>query len=226
MKVKNTARNFAAALMLSMALISGCATKTPEPGASQLQSVEVRNYQGQRLDSIVKFEENSIKGPQHVNISNYKLVIGGLVDNPINLTYDQVLSLPSYQKVVTIHCVEGWDVKILWEGVRLEDLLNKAEIKPGANTVIFIAYDGYSTSLPLDDVKNKHLILAYKMNNVTLPPERGYPFQVVAEDKWGYKWAKWVTAIALSNDSNYKGFWETQGYNQKGDLNGPIFERK
>ena len=66
-------------------------------------------------------------------------------------------------------------------------------------------------------------MIAYKMNNVTLPPERGYPFQLVAESKWGYKWIKWITAIELSNNHDYKGFWESRGYSNSGNLRGTIF---
>jgi DMSO/TMAO reductase YedYZ molybdopterin-dependent catalytic subunit len=55
-----------------------------------------------------------------------------------------------------------------------------------------------------------------------MPPERGYPFAVVAEDKWGYKWAKWVVEIELSNNSDYKGHWESNGYSKAGDLSGPF----
>ena len=65
--------------------------------------------------------------------------------------------------------------------------------------------------------------MASKMNGVVLPPERGFPFQLVAEQKWGYKWIKWITKIELSSDTNYKGFWESRGYNDNGDLNGSKF---
>jgi DMSO/TMAO reductase YedYZ molybdopterin-dependent catalytic subunit len=57
------------------------------------------------------------------------------------------------------------------------------------------------------------------MNNVTLPVERGFPFQLVAESKWGYKWIKWVTEIELSDNLNYTGYWENKGYSNSGDLN-------
>jgi len=56
------------------------------------------------------------------------------------------------------------------------------------------------------------------MNNVTIPPERGYPFMVVAESKWGYKWIKWVTKIEISNNTSYQGYWESRGYSNNGDL--------
>jgi DMSO/TMAO reductase YedYZ molybdopterin-dependent catalytic subunit len=68
-------------------------------------------------------------------------------------------------------------------------------------------------------------MMAYKMNGVVLPPERGFPFQLVAEQKWGYKWIKWITKIELSSDTNYKGFWESRGYNNNGDLNGSKFSQ-
>ncbi len=125
-----------------------------------------------------------------------------------------------------IHCVEGWDVKVLWEGVALAALIGDAGPKGSAKTVIFRSADGYSTSLPLEYVRKKDLLLAYRMNGLVLPAERGFPFQVVAEDKWGYKWAKWVVAIELSSDPNYRGYWETRGYNNNGDHSGPIFEKR
>jgi DMSO/TMAO reductase YedYZ molybdopterin-dependent catalytic subunit len=60
------------------------------------------------------------------------------------------------------------------------------------------------------------------MNNVTLPPERGYPFQLVAESSWGYKWIKWVTKIEISNNTDYQGYWESRGYSKIGNLNEPF----
>jgi DMSO/TMAO reductase YedYZ molybdopterin-dependent catalytic subunit len=129
----------------------------------------------------------------------------------------------SYKKVVTLNCVEGWSVTILWEGLLIKDLIQETEVSPEANTVIFYAYDGYSTSLPLEYILENDIIIAYKMNNVTLPPERGYPFQLVAESKWGYKWIKWITEIKLSNNPEYEGFWESRGYSNIGNLGEPFY---
>ena len=67
-------------------------------------------------------------------------------------------------------------------------------------------------------------MLAYMVNEVVLPAERGFPFQLVAEEKWGYKWVKWITKIELSNDPNFRGYWEQRGYNNIGDLDDSIFE--
>jgi len=185
----------------------------------QLRKVEVKEYQGKNLDSIVDVRDVSIEGPQYINISQYHLELSGLVENPKNYTYDEVLSHKKYSKVVELHCTEGWSASVLWEGVLLKDLFNEAIIKNQTNTVIFYSSDGYTTSLPLDYIISRNIILAYKINNVTLVPERGFPFELVAEDKFGYKWIKWVTKIELSDNPNYLGYWETRGYSNSGDLN-------
>jgi DMSO/TMAO reductase YedYZ molybdopterin-dependent catalytic subunit len=180
---------------------------------------EIREYEGQDLSSIGDFSENSIEGPQHVDVSTYRLTITGLVNKTVEYTYDDVISgFQKYQKVVTLHCVEGWSVKILWEGFLLRDLLNESGIDPQALIVIFYAYDGYSTSLPLDFLLDNDILIAYKMNGLVLPPERGFPFQLVAESKYGYKWIKWITGIELSDNADYKGFWESRGFSNDADL--------
>jgi len=80
--------------------------------------------------------------------------------------------------------------------------------------------EGY-TSLDLNYIDANNIILALKLNDITLPPDRGFPFQVVAKSKFGYKWAKWVTHIELSSNTNFRGYWESNGYNNNADINGP-----
>lgn len=184
-----------------------------------IEEVEIREYEGKDLSSIEDFRENSIAGPQYVDLQNYNLVVNGLVENEVEFEYEQIVNdFESVKKVITLYCVEGWSVRILWEGVYLEDIFNISNINSSANTVIFYAYDGYSTALPLDYILDNQIIIAYKMNNVTLPPERGFPFQLVAESKYGYKWIKWITKIELSNDADYLGYWESRGYPNDAEL--------
>lgn len=178
-----------------------------------LDSEEIRKYHGENLSSINDFRENSIEGPQYVDNQSYRLNVMGLVNNEKEYTYDDVISnFQRYTKVITLHCVEGWSVKILWEGVLLRDLLDEAGIMSTAEVVIFHAKDGYTTSLPLEYIIDNDILMAYKMNNVTLPPERGFPFQLVAESKLGYKWIKWITKIEVSDNENYRGYWESRGF--------------
>ncbi len=187
----------------------------------QLAPSEVTEYQGKKLSPIADIQDNAINGTQHIDVGTYALNIYGLVDAPQAYTYDQVLHFQKYQKVVELDCVEGWKANILWEGVLVKDLLATARVKPQAKTVIFYASDGYTTSLPLDYIENNNILLAYKMNNVVIPPEKGFPFQLVAEQKWGYKWIKWITKIELSDDTNYQGTWEKAGYSNSADVSGP-----
>lgn len=211
------------ALILAIAAslsVSGCGgsrgTGTGSSG-NALAAVEVRQYKGEQLGSIADFRENSIKGPQTVDRTTYVLKVDGRVSTPASYRYADILSKETtYTKVVTLNCVEGWSVKVLWEGVLLSDLIDRARPASDAVTVVFHGVDGYTTSLPLDYVRQRNILLAYKMNGVEMPPERGFPFQVVAEDRWGYKWAKWVSEIELSNDPKYLGYWEQRGYSQRG----------
>jgi len=193
------------------------ATTANEP--KDLGYIEIREYEGTDLSSINAFRENSIRGPQHIDKEEYRLTVTGLVNNELNYTYDGVISnYPLYEKVVTLHCVEGWSVNILWEGILVNDLIEAAGVDPNATVVIFYASDGYSTSVPLDYIIDNNILMAYKMNGVVLPPERGFPFQLVAESKWGYKWIKWITTIELSDNEDYLGYWERRGYPNDADL--------
>ena len=192
----------------------------------QLDPVEIREYQGERLSSLNDFRENAIKGTQRVDINEYILEITGLVQETKNFSYNEVINnFNHYKKVATLDCVEGWIVKILWEGILVKDLIGKDNIMPEAKIIIFHAYDGYTTSFPIDYIMDNDILLAYKINEVILPAQRGFPFQLVAESKWGYKWIKWVTKIEISDDETYRGFWESRGYANEGDIDKSYFEK-
>jgi DMSO/TMAO reductase YedYZ molybdopterin-dependent catalytic subunit len=209
-------------LLASIILISGC---VQNPGVSDVQhltGVEVREYEGERLDSITNMRDVSIKGPQHIDIETYRLKISGLVGNEKSYTYDEVLSHQKYSKVVQIDCVLGWSSRNLWEGVLVRDLISEAGTLPSANTVIFHAEDGYTTSFPLSYLMENDIIMADKINDVMLTASTGYPFILVAEEKWGYKWIKWITEIELSDDESYRGYWESRGYSNTGDRDEPF----
>jgi DMSO/TMAO reductase YedYZ molybdopterin-dependent catalytic subunit len=203
--------------VVAIAIMSGAGDDIKN--STELGAVEITRYEGQKLSSVDDFRENSIKGPQYVDIEGYQLQVSGLVDKPESYTYDEITGENHiYKKIVTLNCVEGWSATILWEGVLVKDLIARSGPLANAEVVIFHAYDGYTTSLPLAYIADKNIMLAHKMNEISLPQERGFPFQLVAESKWGYKWIKWVTEIELSDDVDYKGFWESRGYSNEADL--------
>lgn len=195
-------------LILSTAVLA-CAQDRP-PG-------EIREYQGKRLSAYDRAYDNSIKGPQKVDINTYRLAVTGQVDKPLSLTYKAVLGLPHVSRAITLHCVEGWSETLLFEGVRLSELLAKAHPRTAVRTVIFHAAEGYTSSLDYAYVKDKDLLLAFKINGRVLDDKRGFPFQVAAESKLGYKWVKWVKQIELS-DKPYQGYWEKRGYDNAADV--------
>jgi DMSO/TMAO reductase YedYZ molybdopterin-dependent catalytic subunit len=202
--------------LLSMLLIAILAA--PAWGAPPLPN-EIKEFQGQKLSPFNRDYDNAIEQPteRRVNIKSFRLKVEGLVQKPLSLSYDQVLALPHVKRVVDMPCVEGWTETLLYEGVRLMDLLAKAKIKPGVTTVIFhTAGKRYTSSLSLDYVKKADVLLGFKINGSTLDQKRGYPFQVVASHKLGYKWVKWVERIELS-DKPYQGFWEKRGYSNQAD---------
>lgn len=220
---------FAMFAMIAASLFAGCTVPNSDGAETTVDAAsgatvkrfrdgEIMEYEGFRLDPAIGPRDNSIKGIQHVDIDTYMLEISGLVDTAIELTYDDVLKLDAYERKITLYCVEGWNATILWKGVLLKDILEQAGIGDEANTIIFHSVDGYTTSLPLETVISNELILAYNANNLVLPDEMGYPFIVVAEDKQGYKWARWVSGIELSDDPDYLGYWEERGFDNKADL--------
>lgn len=185
---------------------------------NRFSALEIHNYKGTKLDPSIGPRDNSIKGIQNVDIDNYVLDVYGLVNQSISLSYDEVLSLEAHEKLITLHCVEGWDATVLWKGVMLEDIIEMAGTTEEANSVIFHCVDGYTTSLSLQEMIDKNMILAYSSNNITLPSALGYPFIVVAEDKLGYKWARWVNKIELTDNPDYQGYWESRGYDNDADV--------
>ncbi len=212
-----------------LVILAGCNTNSPEESSEGVDGIsdatlarygarEIHEYQGVQLDPATGPRDNSINGIQHVDIKDYTLSVSGLVDNPLELTYEEVLAYPAFQRIVTLHCVEGWDATILWEGVKLTDLFEAAQTQGEANTAIFKCVDGYTTSLPLQTIIDRDMLLAYNANTAPLPPAIGYPFIVVAEDKLGYKWARWVSEIELSSDDSYEGYWESNGYSNEADV--------
>jgi len=191
---------------------------------TNLGYLEIREYKGQDLSSINDFRENSISGPQYVDKKAYKLSIIGLVKNPKDYFYEDIINkFKHYTKVTTLNCVEGWSATVLWEGVRIMDLVNDASPSEDAEIIIFHAEDGYTTGLPVEYIRDNDLILAYKINEVILPEERGFPFQLVAESKWGYKWCRWVNGLEFSDDTDYEGYWERRGYSNTADLDDPFW---
>jgi DMSO/TMAO reductase YedYZ molybdopterin-dependent catalytic subunit len=198
-------------------LASGCLPRPPLappgfPSSADLAKSEIRSYNGTPLDSVTASIENSILGPQYVSKKTWRLTVNGLVDRPAVYTFDELLAkFKSDKQVHRLDCVEGWGETQLWEGVRIIDVLAASGVQKAATVVIFHGHDGYTTAFPVSYFKPEHL-LVYKLNDVDLPAQRGYPLRLGAWSKWGYKWCRWIERLELSSNTNYYGYWESRGY--------------
>jgi DMSO/TMAO reductase YedYZ molybdopterin-dependent catalytic subunit len=239
--MKNKKWLFALVLVVSIlaAACSGAGTKTvtPAPSAaatgaapgspsiSGAAEIEATEYLGRSLTPIKDQRNNALKGVQKIDRDSYKLTVDGLVDKPLSLSYADLLAYSQISRLTELDCVEGWNFVAKWSGPELKAIFNDAGVKPEALIAIFYSTDapeGYS-SLALDYIREKDIIIALKLNDLTLPPDRGFPFQVVADSKFGYKWAKWIVRIELSSNTSFRGYWESGGYSNKADVGGPSF---
>ncbi|MGA2157636.1 MAG: molybdopterin-dependent oxidoreductase [Dehalococcoidia bacterium] len=193
----------------------------PVPG-----EVEAKEYMGHKLTPISQQNNNALKGTQYIDKSTYKLTVDGLVDNPLSLSYADLQAYPQISQLMDLDCVEGWSFTAKWTGPALSTIFDDAKVKPEAKIAIFHTTDvpaGYS-SLDLSYINDNNIIIALKDNDITLTADRGFPFQVVAMSKFGYKWSKWITRIELSSDTSFRGYWESGGYSNDADVKGPAFQ--
>jgi DMSO/TMAO reductase YedYZ molybdopterin-dependent catalytic subunit len=216
-------------LVLGAVGCTGATTTTESSATGSMQppgEVEATEFEGVKLTPIGQQRNNALKGTQVIDKESYRLVVDGLVEKPLSLSYTDLQSYEQQSWLMDLNCVEGWSFTAKWTGPSLRAILDDAGVKPQAVIAIFHTADvesGY-TSLELGYIRDNNILLALKLNDITLPPDRGFPFQVVAKDKFGYKWAKWVTRIELSSDASFRGYWERAGYNNNADDNGPPFE--
>jgi DMSO/TMAO reductase YedYZ molybdopterin-dependent catalytic subunit len=176
--------------------------------------VEATEFQGVKLTPIKDQLNNALKGTQIINKDTYTLTIDGLVDHPLTLSYADLQAYPQISQLMDLNCVEGWNFNAKWTGPEVSAIFKDVGVKPEAVIAIFHTTDvpdGY-TSLDISYINDNNIILGMKDNDITLPPNRGFPFQIVAKSKFGYKWAKWVTRIELSSNTNFRGYWERSGY--------------
>jgi DMSO/TMAO reductase YedYZ molybdopterin-dependent catalytic subunit len=147
--------------------------------------------------------------------ATWRLEVGGLVERPLSLTYDELRALPRAEQVSTFHCVTGWTVHgVRWAGARLHDVLAPARPRPAAAALRFVSaerpYDDYLTGrqAALPDV-----LLAYELDGKPLPREHGAPVRLVIPDMYGYKNVKWLARIELVRAAG-SGYWEKLGYDR------------
>jgi len=156
--------------------------------------------------------DESIIDPD-IDVADWRLRIDGLVGGPVELTYDQLLSMAATEQIVTLVCISNYVGGELvgtakWTGVPLAEVLARAGgVKPGAVRVAFHAVGGYTDSLPLAKAMDPATVVAYGMNGVALPRAHGYPARIIAPGIYGMKNVKWLERIEVV-DYDFKGYWQ------------------
>jgi DMSO/TMAO reductase YedYZ molybdopterin-dependent catalytic subunit len=145
--------------------------------------------------------------------ATWRLRISGLVDQPQEISYAELLQLPRTEDVADFHCVTGWSVpNVRWAGVRFDDLLAAAGLKQQAKALTFISAEKpYVDSLTLQQARLPKVMLAYEMDGKPLTRAHGAPVRVVIPEMYGYKNTKWVEEIVAAPEA-IPGYWERNGY--------------
>ena len=152
-----------------------------------------------------------------ISSSTWSLTIDGEVERPLKLSYAQLLGYPATESVIDFHCVEGWSVLgCKWEGAAFKVLADAVKPMQRGRFVLFGCADGYSTSLPLEELVRGNALLAYKLNGEELPDDLGGPVRLIVADKYAYKDAMWVNRITFTARKEL-GYWEMRGYSDTAD---------
>jgi DMSO/TMAO reductase YedYZ molybdopterin-dependent catalytic subunit len=161
--------------------------------------------------------------------AQYALRVGGLVDRPFTVSYDELRALPPTRLDRDFQCVTGWRVPdVKWQGVRLADLLDRAGVQPGGTAVRFTCFDGeYTESLTLSQARRSDVIVAYELEGKPIGSDHGGPVRLYVAPMYGYKSAKWLDGIEVTRKV-VPGYWEERGYDVDawvGESNGRNDER-
>jgi len=145
--------------------------------------------------------------------ATYRLQVTGAVEQPLSLSWDEVLALPQARQTTDFHCVTGWTVGgVHWQGVRLQDLWDRAKPTSEAKYANFVSLEQpYVDSLSMKQTTMPNVMLAHGMDGKPLTQAHGAPMRLVIPEMYGYKGVKWLTRIDLVPKLE-EGFWEQRGY--------------
>jgi len=170
---------------------------------------------GQR--AVSKFPVLHVGPVPEFDPETWDFTVEGLVENPVSLSYEEFLKLPKAVSVSDFHCVTGWSrLDNRWEGVLFKTVFDLVRPLREAKYVTVVAEGNYTTSLPLEDLLDDRVLLAYKLDDKPLEPRHGGPLRLVVPKKYAYKSAKWVRKLRFTEEQEL-GYWEMRGYSDKAD---------
>ncbi len=175
--------------------------------------LQVKRVSGVNRRTALTQEEKlfslSFWGVPRLAASDYALTVDGSVKGPLTLSSEALQRLPVTERQVSLNCVGGPKNNCVMRGVSFAHLLEMAGPASDVETAVFHCADGYFTTHPVEDLLHTEAFMSYHINGQE-EPDHGYPLRLVAPEKYGYTWAKWVTRIELVAGSP-KGYWERRG---------------
>jgi DMSO/TMAO reductase YedYZ molybdopterin-dependent catalytic subunit len=143
-------------------------------------------------------------------------VFGG-VEQPLRLTWEELMALPQKEIVTDIHCVTRWSkLDTKWRGVPVSEVLSRAGVKDDVTHVMAYSDGGYTTNLPLEVVLDDDVLLAHTYDDEPLAPDHGAPLRLLVPKRYFWKSAKFLRKLELM-PSDRMGFWELNGYHNDAD---------
>jgi DMSO/TMAO reductase YedYZ molybdopterin-dependent catalytic subunit len=153
----------------------------------------------------------------NTDLAKWDFRVFGEVDNPFTLTWDEFKALPRKQVTTDIHCVTRWTkLDTPWEGVPIQEILSRAQLRPSATHVLAHSEQGYTANLPLSVLDDDDVLLADTYDGRPLDPEHGWPLRLFVPKRYFWKSAKWIRGLEFL-DHDILGFWERYGYNNDAD---------
>ncbi len=153
-----------------------------------------------------------VEDAPEIDGAEYKLEVGGLVDNKKSWTLEELYALPQETQITRHICVEGWSAIGSWTGVRLSEFLRRIGVDTKAKYVWFQCAEGYSNTIDMASALHPQTQLTFKFADEILPRAYGFPLKCRIPTKLGFKNPKYITALHVTN-KDLGGYWENQGYN-------------
>jgi DMSO/TMAO reductase YedYZ molybdopterin-dependent catalytic subunit len=147
-----------------------------------------------------------------IDLDAWKLKVTGDVQQPGEYSLAQIQALPRQRQNTKHICVEGWDVIGRFGGARLGDFLKLVGANPRARFLYIECADDYYSSLDIQTARHPQTLLCYEMYDRPLTREHGAPVRLNIPTKIGYKNAKYLTRIHVTDVLTKQGYWEDQGY--------------
>jgi DMSO/TMAO reductase YedYZ molybdopterin-dependent catalytic subunit len=165
----------------------------------------------------VKWPVLSLDATPHIVTSVWRLSIDGAVNAPYTLDWQALHALPQTDWDGDIHCVTRWSkFGMVWRGVSVAALLERARPIAAATHLLAHCYGGYTTNMPLSDVREHPALIAHTVGGAPLEPDHGGPARLLVPHLYLWKSAKWISRLELLTEDRL-GFWERNGYHHRGD---------